>query len=55
MSDIARPYPPATAPGLIAGTTASNTARAGVVEQAGKEKASNKNGDAGHDYKDLAR
>ena len=52
MSDIAKQYPPASAPGLISGTAASIAAGAGVPEQAGKEKASHANRDNGHDYKD---
>lgn len=52
MSDIARQYPPALAPGFISGTAASVAAGAGLPEQAGKEKASHANRDLGHDYKD---
>lgn len=52
MSDLARQYAPALAPGLISGTTASYAAGAGVPEIAGKEKATGKNSDSGHDYKD---
>ena len=52
MSDLARQYPPALHPGLIAGTAASNAAGAGVVRAAGTELTSAKNADLGHDYKD---
>jgi hypothetical protein len=52
VSDLARVYPPASAPGLISGTAASNTAGAGLVAQAGKELATVANGDKCHDYKD---
>lgn len=52
MSDIARQYPAASAPGLISGTTASNTAGAGIPAQNGKELAHGGNSSLGHDYKD---
>jgi hypothetical protein len=52
MSDIARQYPPASLPGLYAGTPASNAAGAGLPEAPGQEKATSKNRDLGHDYKD---
>ena len=52
MSDLARQYPPALTPGLVAGTTASNTAGAGVPQPAGKELASLANQHSAHDYKD---
>jgi hypothetical protein len=52
MSDIARQYPPATAPGLVSGTAASNAAGAGVPQPAGKELAHGGNSSLGHDYKD---
>lgn len=55
MSDIARQYPPATAPGLISGTTASNAAGAGTAQPNGKELAHNGNRDLGHNYGDLAK
>lgn len=51
-SDIARQYPPASQPGLVSGTTASNTAGAGVSQPAGLERASHANQHNGHDYKD---
>lgn len=52
MSDILRPYPPASQPGLYSGSTASNAAGAGVVQPAGKELASLVNQHLGHDYRD---
>jgi hypothetical protein len=52
VSDIARQYPPALQPGLVAGTAASNAAGAGVTQPAGQERASHVNRDSGHDYKD---
>jgi hypothetical protein len=52
MSDLARVYPSGQELGLIAGTAASIAAGAGLPEQNGKEKATVKNGDKGHDYKD---
>lgn len=52
MSDLARVYASGKEPGLVAGTTASNAAGAGLPEAGGKEKATVKNGDLGHDYKD---
>ena len=56
MSDLARQFPPATAPILIAGTAASNTAGAGVPQPAGQERASQANQHNAHDYKnDLSR
>lgn len=55
MSDIARQYPPALTPGLLAGTAASNTAGAGVPQPNGKELAHNGNQHLAHNYGDLAR
>jgi hypothetical protein len=52
MSDLARQYPPALAPGLYSGTTVANAAGSGVPEQPGREKATGKNSSAGHDYGD---
>jgi hypothetical protein len=52
MSDLARQYPPALQPGLYAGTPASVAAGAGLPEASGSEKATSKNGNNGHDYKD---
>jgi hypothetical protein len=52
MSDLARVYPPALHPGLVAGTAASNTAGAGVPQPPGQEKATLLNSHNGHDYKD---
>jgi hypothetical protein len=52
MSDLARVYAPGKELGLIAGTAASIAAGAGLPEVNGKEKATTKNGDLGHDYKD---
>ena len=52
MSDLARQYPPASAPGLYSGTAAANAAGSGFPEQSGREKATGKNGSAGHDYQD---
>lgn len=52
MSDLARVFPPATAPGLYSGSAASNAAGSGMPEVAGKEKASHVNRDSGHDYRD---
>lgn len=55
MSDIARVYPPASHPGLIAGSAASNAAGAGVQQPAGKELASVVNQHLGHNYGDLSK
>jgi hypothetical protein len=52
MSDLARQYPAASAPGLISGTAASNAVGAGVVQVSGKELATSANSDKAHDYKD---
>lgn len=52
MSDIARQYPPGLTPGLYAGTPASVAAGAGLPEVPGAEKATGKNSNNGHDYKD---
>ena len=52
MSDIARQYPPASQPGLVSGTAASNAAGAGVSQPAGLERASHANQHNSHDYKD---
>jgi hypothetical protein len=52
MSDIARQYPSASAPGLYSGSAASNAAGAGLVAQAGKELATSANSDKVHDYRD---
>ena len=52
MSDIAKVYAPGKEPGLVSGTAASNAAGAGLPEVNGKEKATVKNADLGHDYKD---
>jgi hypothetical protein len=52
VSDLARVYTPSLAPGLISGTAASNAAGAGVPEVSGQEKATHKNSNLGHDYRD---
>jgi hypothetical protein len=52
MSDIARVYASGKEPGLVAGTAASIAAGAGMPEVNGQEKATVKNGDKAHDYKD---
>jgi hypothetical protein len=52
MSDLARQYPPALAPGLYSGTAAANAAGSGLPEVPGQEKATGKNSSNGHDYKD---
>jgi hypothetical protein len=52
MSDLARQFPPATAPGLYSGSAASNAAGSGMPEVAGQEKATSKNSHNAHDYKD---
>jgi hypothetical protein len=52
MSDLARQYAPGKEPGLVSGTAASNAAGSGVPEVPGQEKATGKNGNTGHDYKD---
>jgi hypothetical protein len=52
MSDLARVYAPGKEVGFIAGTPASIAAGAGLPEVSGREKATSKNGDLGHDYKD---
>lgn len=51
-SDLARQYPPASAPGLYSGTAAANAAGSGVPEVSGQEKATGKNGNNGRDYRD---
>lgn len=52
MSDLARQYPPALQPGLYSGSAASNAAGSGMPEVPGQEKATHKNSNSGHDYKD---
>jgi hypothetical protein len=52
MSDLARQYPPALQPGLYSGSAASNAAGSGMPEVSGQEKATHKNRDLSHDYKD---
>lgn len=56
MSDIARVWPSGGAAQiLIAGTAASNTAGAGVVQPAGAELAALTNQHKGRNYGDLAK
>jgi hypothetical protein len=54
-SDLARQYPPASQPGLVSGTAASNAAGGGVPQPPGKELAHNGNQHLAHVYADLAR
>lgn len=55
MSDIARVYAPGKEPELISGTAAADAAGSGVPRAAGKELASNANGDKAHHGGDMAR
>lgn len=52
MSDLAKQYPPASQPGLYAGSTASYAAGAGTVKAAALGETSVKNSDLGRDYRD---
>jgi hypothetical protein len=52
MSDLARQFPAATAPGLYSGSAVSNAAGSGMPEVAGQEKATGKNSSLSHDYRD---
>ena len=52
MSDLAKQYPAASAPGLYAGSTASYTAGAGTVKPAALGETSVKNSDLSRNYGD---
>lgn len=55
MSDISKVYAPGKEPMLFSGSAASNAAGNGVPQPAGKELASNANGDKARHGGDLAK